>query len=397
MIFAGNPPRTSTNSSCFETAGATKRLYAIRREVFPMMGGVGYSTNTDGESHERALEQKRQSVKEILVTAILFGLSLNILSDVLLSLPELTTDPLFFWKASLGTCALVLTLLLFWYLLSIYLTDYRTLESQFKIALVWDITKRGLADCIPNYFPHYLLRELIKGQSVQELFENDEVGTSPERVSESGVPLDAVEAVMLTVLHTTTQMIQTTDGVGNKTERSIESIIGSNNVFLSDTSSRRLTLPGKCKLSYARSDGKLELKFRWRSGPLRSLEIKSELGRVDWYDYKLGQERSITDSFYEREFSESLQATMTEAAQSMPGMEVPDARPKVPQQSATSLVRTDFLTQVSVRFSRPGLVFSRASTEAVHWAQSIVERLGFLLSWDTYRWTLLTGSVPPFR
>ncbi len=343
-----------------------------------MMGGTYHLADPAKQDRKQLLEQRRKSVKETLVTAVVFGLSLNMVADVLLSLPNLPTDPLFVWKASLGIFGASLTVLLFWYLLSMYLKEYRTLETEFLIALVWDVAKRGLAYRKTGYLPQMLLQNKLanKGYHEKVLFSENQGDLDPERIVKSGVPQDAIEAVLFMVVD------QVKDGDQDWTVRTLEEIRKRNNIFLVDIGGQ-ISFPGKWNLSYHRLDRGFHFKVKWKMGPLRSLEIRSELSRADWFE-DVPDRNLIFDSFYIDKFVMAMRTMVKMWAKLMPDSENVEVPLEMPDRNTTSLVRTDFAIKVTLKMRLLKLGFSQDSIRAWEWAESFVSKIEYLLDWNAY-------------
>lgn len=84
-------------------------------------------------------ERDRKALNEILVTAILFGFTLNILSDIVLSHPSLAGDPFVLaWNLVWGLLAAILTAVFYLKLSRLYLGEESSTNIDMRIALVWD-------------------------------------------------------------------------------------------------------------------------------------------------------------------------------------------------------------------------------------------------------------------
>jgi len=340
---------------------------------------------SDEEKRLAALREKRRHIWEILVTSVIFGLTMNVLSDLLLSLPEILSGHLFLWNVSIGGFMLVATLGLLFGLMVMHAGELRAIESRFTIALVWDTKTRSIAHRETGYWPQRYLQTIVKDRREKKewLFEVSEEEIDPEYVRQSSVPLMAVEAVLFDMLAKYHRVS------GFERNMSLEDIIGDKNVFITDATKAFVSFPYRWRIKYDRSPRSgISLKVEWRFAPLRMISVSIVPKRTDWFDNADDKSLALFDTFYKSDF----QRVMSEAWNAMKEF-LPTQTSDFPEitlaDGRSQFIRTDFEVYVRATFSTVRL-FLGIRDELVDWATKFVGYFQ-LLSWSAYQ-QLVAGT-----
>ena len=127
----------------------------------------GVSQELYEDSFHSRLIADRRAFSELFVTVVLFGLTLNLLSDLIWSLTDLLIDPLLviIARISLGIIAIAGTIILFRKMLFDYLGDEATQIHDTWICLFWNHKSGIIPDLSIDYIPQYKARELVAKMS----------------------------------------------------------------------------------------------------------------------------------------------------------------------------------------------------------------------------------------
>jgi len=119
-----------------------------------LVGGFGNGL-VSSKSNSDQLSEERKKIKEVVITAILFGLTLNLLSNFLYDIPNSLVNPIsWLWFV----ISLIGTLFFARILIRQYIGAYSKFGTSFSVYLVWDTENGKLARLSPLYQPQIIGR-----------------------------------------------------------------------------------------------------------------------------------------------------------------------------------------------------------------------------------------------
>ncbi len=346
------------------------------------------------------LREKALAVKEVLFTAVVFGLTMNILSDFLLSLPLLMSDPLILWRVTLAGLSIVVTILILYRLTSLYFSKESQDEQELLLTIVWDKRTGGIAQSDLGYMPHLLANRVWTELSDELRSELSGVITGGlEELEVSPLPLQMVERIIFGVL----ALVENT--VSQHTREVNQFVSRNNPLFTEDFRETALKLPGDWHLSVRQASTNSALfVFSWFH--LAKFRVEMQVNRTKTgilMDYP-NADTSLIDPFYFPEFVKDIEREVEALHKKMPEVfpmaeKLKSSEPKL---TPTSFVRADFKLRISAHFSPVRLAFgSQEQQELLASVKQLMKHLQLSLDWDTYRslkavpdWQSLISSNP---
>jgi hypothetical protein len=129
-----------------------------------LVGGFGNGLFSR-KSNSEQLREERKKIKEVMITAILFGLTLNLLSNFLYDIPNSLVNPIsWFWFG----VSLVGTLYFARVLIRQYVGAYSKFDTNFVAYLVWDTEDGKFVRLSPLYQPQIIGRYQFNLLSTKE-------------------------------------------------------------------------------------------------------------------------------------------------------------------------------------------------------------------------------------
>jgi len=331
---------------------------------------------------ESGTEKDRRTLNEIIITAVVFGFTLNIISDFILSFPILLVDTFMFgWYFFWSGVSFLGTLYLLYRLFSLYLGDDSSIEHEFMIAIVWgakDGSPRRRRDT--GYNPQVKAPAIFAAlddkskERIQEV-----VKSGPEALQESSLPIQLSEVLFLDNL---TLLMS----IGKNIFPSIplHTILKTENVFVtSDLANTDFHYFGEWKANCeVAKNGSRTLRISWK-GPFHgSVSFKIEIVKVGWFNDFPDE---TIDDFYSYEYAKtsSLFWKLIKEADPKTFSNFPDVM--IPQVQPTGSIRSDVSIKVNAKFSPIYLQYGWGKTDqTIPWLKSQIWSLFLLLDWSTY-------------
>lgn len=336
--------------------------------------------------HESETDVDRRTLSEILITAVVFGFTLNIISDFVLSLPLLLADLfLLLWYAGWSIVSLIITLYLLYRLFSLYLGDDSTIKHEFKIALIWDVEKGAIARRPIGYRPQIDATDIfdtLEGKSIEEM--KQIIITGPEALQESTLHLQLAEILILTALSRNTSFAK---GFDSFSPKRIDQLLQGKNLFATpEIAAKEIHLLGNCGIAHiVNDDNKRIFRFKWRSPFHGSSSIEIETEKVDWFTDVPDEKLAIFDSFYETELFKgtSIYWKLMKDADPRTFSVLPELI--VPEKKQTKLIRSDIKIKFQAKFSPLYVQFNWKNTKVMlPWMKNTIAALLLVLDWQTY-------------
>jgi len=336
--------------------------------------------------HESGTDVDRRTLSEILITAVVFGFTLNIISDFILSLPILLANPLLLlWYAGWSIVSLIITLYLLYRLFSLYLGDDSTIRHEFKIALIWDAEKGTIARRPIGYRPQIDatdIFETLEDKSIEEM--KQIIIAGPEALQENTLHLQLAEILMLTALSRNTSAAE---GFDSFLPRRIDQILQGKNLFATpEIAAKEIRLLGKCDIIHiVNDDSKRIFRFKWRSPFHGSSSIEIETEKVDWFTDVPDEKLAIFDNFYETEFFKGMGTYWKLMKDADPRIFSILPELIVPERKQTKLIRSDIKVKFQAKFSPLYVQFNWKNTKVMlPWMKNTIAALLLVLDWQTY-------------
>jgi len=330
------------------------------------------------EKELEAVEENRKTFNEMLVTVIILGFALSLLTDLVSSV--FLTEYAF--HLTLLSVALIIASLA--HIFRLQIGKHARLDRKMTVSLLWNSETGEVLDRKTSYFPQIISRTLFTQLNPEDQNRFSKLLKSSAQLApqECGrIASVLVDGVILTLLN---RLASIADQSG---------IMAVRRQFCPDIQliPRNMTtympMVKKGKPTYRRKpDGSGFLKIKWVRGLAASLEIKYQLAKAGRFEEKPDLELAKIDSFY----LDVLQSAVIEATRALSKM-MPELFPlrekdlSGPTRTGP-IIRNDVMLSVNFRF-RPLWFHIRPSRiRAIHgWVLSFVDTLQIALDWDSYK------------
>jgi hypothetical protein len=218
------------------------------------------------------IQRDRVALSEIVITGVLFGLALNLISNFLSGLPTLITDFVpFWWSFSLAIGSGLITLYLFVKLSRQHLSNSCTIKQGFNIVLCWDRSTGNPLDFRFLYGPQWELRKFFDyatDEQSQEL-KSQLVSGDLSGSLENSPLLFLFEVVLFQQLG----MFNSPYGGMDEKEYSYNYVLGKRNPLVRNRDATALFIPGDINVDYAFKNNVGKLKINWKGDYHGKIEI----------------------------------------------------------------------------------------------------------------------------
>ncbi len=336
----------------------------------------------------------RRTLNEILITAVVFGFTLNIISNFILSLPVLLADPvLLIWNASWSMGSTIVTLYLMYRLFSLYLGDDSNIEKEFRITIIWNVEDGAVTNKATGYRPQLDAPDILASLDSKRIEEIRQiVKAGPKALHESSLPIQLSEVLLLSTLARITSV-----GRGVLTPIRLGDIPHGENVFAtSDFADTEIHLLGNWRARRVIDDNQsrtFEIKWKRPFHGSASLEIGIE--KVDWFEDAPDERLASFDSFYQYEFTRGMSSFWKIMKDADPKIfsGLPDLM--VPENQPTGSIRSDIKVKFHAKFSPIYLQFGWGNTKMMlPWIKGTLVALITLLDWPMYRHVIRGAQQP---
>ena len=254
-------------------------------------GCVAVTTKNDEDKLEE-LDSRRTTFNEVLITAVLFGLVVNIVSD---AISNASAE----YASIITTASIILVFLLLGYVFWTHLGKFTRIKQTMRTAYIWDSEAGEILQRDTGYLPQRALRTLYESLSEDSRRKaQDILRTNPKDIvgGTSTVIQPLQEAAFFMVFERLSQ-------IDPSTARSIGSEVPEDSVLLSDTKSLHSLMHSKAQFEYRRSpEGTGRFVFSWFKGIAGKLTVGYRLTKADWYEDK-PENQMVLDPFYLEEFA----------------------------------------------------------------------------------------------
>ncbi len=348
------------------------------------------------DSQTAGTDIDRRTLNEILITAVVFGFTLNIISNFILSLPVLLADPvMLIWNAGWSMGSIIVTLYLLNRLFSLYLGDDSNIEGEFRIAIIWTVEDGTITNKATGYRPQMDALDIIASLDSKRTDEIRQiVKAGPKALHESSLPIQLSEVLLLTTLARLTSVGRE---VINPTR--LGEIPHSENVFAtSDFAETEIYLLGNWRAKCVTNDDQSRsFEITWKRPFHGSVSFELGIEKVDWFEDAPEEHLASFDSFYQYEFARGMSSywkIMKDADPKvfsiLPNLKVPEIQP-------TGSIRSDIKVKFHAKFSPIYLQFGWRNTKIMlPWIKGPLVGLIVLLDWPMYCQVIRGAQKPDF-
>lgn len=342
---------------------------------------VGQGVQSGQVQEVTPLERDRRTLKEILIIGVIFGLTLNLISDFISSFPLLLSDPFHFtWMIGWFSISGVATVFLLIRLSTQYLGDESKIDHEIRISIIWDVQNGCIASRQTGYRPQLDAMEFDRNiNEEQRALITDALSKGIESFQETNLPIFVAESVLVDFL---IRRSRVTDWM---LKDSVGSLIPEDNFLLPEISRREsIGFPGKGSIDYDRhSNRESELVLKWKKGYKGSLRMRITLDRVAWFEEK--PDRQIAMSAGIPELAQLISEIGKLAHKADPKYipEFPELT--LAEEKPTGFIKTDFIVSFEGRFSPIRLLFGWSRIEElIRWTKGFIESNLAGLDWYFY-------------
>lgn len=333
-------------------------------------------------------DKDKQTLNEILITAVVFGLTLNLISDLISSLPTLIIQLDYItliWKIGWFVGSLVATLILLSTLSAYYLGNESRIEHEFRIALVWNTTSDDIFKSLSIYRPQMVsnaIADVLDNKSLEEIKSVVRLGV--ESLRKSDYPLRFVETILIKALSDLSNI-----DLEQLVSKDVSKIFPSKSSILRTIFNRSIHMIGKWTVSYKQVDNNESIiviewprKLRW---PKSSITFNIKVGQVDWFEIKPDIHLASFDNFYSNEFGQALNEFWIEMMKIDPyGFSEPP-KIEIPEKTPTGYIRSDIHLRVKTNFSPLALQRGWGNTPLLlEWTKYLLNTIRWTLDWPMY-------------
>jgi hypothetical protein len=348
------------------------------------------------DSQTAGTDIDRRTLNEILITAVVFGFTLNIISNFILSLPILLADPvMLIWNTGWSMGSTIVTLYLLYRLFSLYLGDDSNIEKEFRIVIIWNVEDGTVTNRATGYRPQMDAFDIFASLDCKRTEEIRQiVKAGPKALHESSLPIQLSEVLLLSTLARITSV-----GRGVLTPIRLGNIPHGENVFAtSDLADTEIHLLGNWRVRRVIDDNQSRtFEIKWKRPFHGSASFEIGIEKVDWFKDASDERLASFDSFYQYDFTRGMSSIWKIMKNADPKIfsELPDLM--VPENQPTDSIRSDIKVKFHARFSPIFLQFGwRNIKKLLPWIKGTLVGLIMLLDWPTYRQVIGGAQQPDF-
>lgn len=348
------------------------------------------------DSQTAGTDIDRRTLNEILITAVVFGFTLNIISNFILSLPVLLADPvMLIWNVGWSVGSTIVTLYLLYRLFSLYLGDDSNIEKEFRIAIIWNVEDGAVTNRATGYRPQMDALDIFTSLDSKRTEEIRQiVKAGPKALHESSLPIQLSEVLLLATLARLTSV-----GRGVFTPTRLGDIPHGENAFAtSDFADTEIHLLGNWRAKRVINDDQSRsFEISWKRPFHGSVSFELGIEKVDWFEDAPDERLASVDSFYQYEFVRGISSYLKIMKDADPKIFSILPNLKAPENQPTGSIRSDIKVKFQAKFSPIYLQFGWRNTKIMlPWIKDTLMGLILLLDWPTYRQIIRVAQQPDF-
>ncbi|MBD3408423.1 MAG: hypothetical protein GF411_20030 [Candidatus Lokiarchaeota archaeon] len=327
-----------------------------------------------------SVEENRRLFIELLITSIVFGVTLNLISDLISSVYEQ-------FILQVALVASIVTILLLYGMFRMILAPITPFEKEIQLTLIWDSKSGSFHHRDTGYFPQKILQGMLGGNPKQIYVPyQTRLKQTPVQIlmNDADLITELTEILLFDIFNRITAGIKESDLIPLNTF--YDGSKWKNDAICDRLDDLKIPMQQLGRPKYKRTKdkggGKLTIKFK--GGLLGTYSLEFKLKKIDWFE-DVPDSDMVIDSFYLDEFAKAVVQIAEIYQQISPEifekrkLDIPTKKTKSPIIRADVAIKIKFKFSSTIFYIKPRWIHDKEK-----WVTSFTSSFSEIIDWRRY-------------